>query len=299
MPTLKGKYNIKAVSNMLGIQPSTLRAWERRYHIIAPKRNDAGHRLYTEEHVRILKWLMNKVNEGFTIGQAVQLLESNRLQNHNPAEMTYSKEVFLVDDILRYLLKFDEIHARELLNEAFVIYTIEKVITHILILIADKLELMRKNDEITSAQERYIESFLCLRVGMIYHNTQTNVTLPKALTICAPGEGSTLHLFLFTIYLRLRGYQATYFGTGLEEDEISAAVKQYAPKYVFISCLKERYLKRTLNLINELQDRNPKICTGFVGSASQFVSDKDRDELQHIFIGDTKKEWDEWLKISE
>ena len=48
MPALNGKYNIKAVSNILGIQPSTLRAWERRYHIIAPKRNHAGHRLYTE-----------------------------------------------------------------------------------------------------------------------------------------------------------------------------------------------------------------------------------------------------------
>ncbi|TKJ03751.1 MerR family transcriptional regulator, partial [Bacillus cereus] len=47
MPTLNGKYNIKAVSNIIGVQPSTLRAWERRYQIIAPKRNQAGHRLYT------------------------------------------------------------------------------------------------------------------------------------------------------------------------------------------------------------------------------------------------------------
>ncbi len=60
MPTLSGKYNIKAVSNIIGVQPSTLRAWERRYQIIAPKRNQAGHRLYTEEHIQILKWLMEK-----------------------------------------------------------------------------------------------------------------------------------------------------------------------------------------------------------------------------------------------
>ncbi|HEK9102233.1 MerR family transcriptional regulator [Bacillus pfraonensis] len=299
MPTLKGKYNIKAVSNMLGIQPSTLRAWERRYHIIAPKRNDAGYRLYTEEHVRILKWLMNKVNEGFTIGQAVQLLESNRLQNHNPAEMTYSKEILLVDDILGYLLKFDEIHARELLNEAFVIYTIEKVITHIFILIADKLETMRKNDEITAVQERYVEAFLCSRVGMIYHNTQTHFTLPKALSVCAPGEMNALHLFLFTIYLRLKGYQAIYLGTGLEENEICAAIEQFTPKYVFIACSKERYLKSWLNLIKKLQSQNPKICTGLIGFASQLVSDEDEAELQNICIGDTKKEWDEWLKMSE
>ena len=131
MPTLKGKYNIKAVSKMLGIQPSTLRAWERRYHIVAPKRNDAGHRLYTEEHIQILKWLIDQVNKGIAIGQAVQILERNRLQNHNEIEMAYNKEMLLVDDILHSLLKFDEVKASAFVNEAFSIYPIEKVITNI------------------------------------------------------------------------------------------------------------------------------------------------------------------------
>ncbi len=71
--SLEGKYNLKAISQMLGIQAGTLRAWERRYQIIAPVRNEAGHRLYTEEHVKIIKWLLVKVNNGFTISQAVHL----------------------------------------------------------------------------------------------------------------------------------------------------------------------------------------------------------------------------------
>ena len=127
MPTLNGKYNIKAVSNIIGIQPSTLRAWERRYQMIAPKRNHAGHRLYTEEHIQILKWLMDKVSAGMMIGQAVQLLEGNRLQNNVQNEIHYDREVVLVDDILQALLKFDEITTSALLNEAFSIYTTEKL----------------------------------------------------------------------------------------------------------------------------------------------------------------------------
>lgn len=65
MATEEGKYNIKAVSKMLGIQPGTLRAWERRYQIVAPKRNESGHRLYTEEHIKVLKWLIRKVDQVF------------------------------------------------------------------------------------------------------------------------------------------------------------------------------------------------------------------------------------------
>ncbi|MGL4819521.1 MAG: MerR family transcriptional regulator, partial [Bacilli bacterium] len=78
-----GKYNIKAICNKLGIQPGTLRAWERRYQIIRPVRNDAGHRLYSEQHVRILEYLIDKVQNGFTIGQAVSLYET---EEHTTAE---------------------------------------------------------------------------------------------------------------------------------------------------------------------------------------------------------------------
>src|SRR4051794_11736833 len=75
----EGKYNIKAVSKMLGIQSGTLRAWERRYQVVAPVRNESGHRLYTEHHVKTLKWLLSKTEQGFTISQAVSLLEQNNV----------------------------------------------------------------------------------------------------------------------------------------------------------------------------------------------------------------------------
>ena len=78
MADQEGKYNIKAASQMLGIQPGTLRAWERRYQMIAPVRNESGHRLYTEEHIKILKWLLKKVNQGFTISQAIALLDNSQ-----------------------------------------------------------------------------------------------------------------------------------------------------------------------------------------------------------------------------
>ncbi len=160
MPTLNGKYNIKAVSNIIGIQPSTLRAWERRYQMIAPKRNHAGHRLYTEEHIQILKWLMDKVSAGMMIGQAVQLLEGNRLQNNVQNEIHYDREVVLVDDILQALLKFDEITTSALLNEAFSIYTTEKVIASIVLQVSNKLLALKNNNEVTMVQFQYVVSFL-------------------------------------------------------------------------------------------------------------------------------------------
>ncbi|MED2559717.1 MerR family transcriptional regulator, partial [Bacillus thuringiensis] len=181
MPTLSGKYNIKAVSNIIGVQPSTLRAWERRYQIIAPKRNQAGHRLYTEEHIQILKWLMEKVSSGMMIGQAVQLLEENRLQSTVQKEIHCDKEVVLVDDLLQALLKFDEITIAALLNEAFSIYSTEKVVASIVLRVTDKLLTSKNNNEISMVQFQYALSFLQTRLGMVYHNASMFSSLHKVI----------------------------------------------------------------------------------------------------------------------
>ncbi|EEL71670.1 MULTISPECIES: MerR family transcriptional regulator [Bacillus] len=291
MPNSNGKYNIKAVSNILGIQPSTLRAWERRYHIIAPKRNRAGHRLYTEEHIHILKWLMNKVSEGMMIGQAVQLLEGNRLQNNVQKEKITDTEVVLVDDILQALLEFDEITISALLNEVFSIYSTEKVVASIILQVANKLLTLKSNNEITMSQFKYVVSFLQTRLGMIYHNASVYSSVNKVFVL----ENNILKGFIFATYLRLKGYQAMYMGTSLDEEGILLAIEQLQPKYLFISFDDERELEEAVEFIDLLQEKNGNISGGFIGRKGI----GDQLNLQNILIGNTKEEWDGWLKMSE
>lgn len=137
MANNEGKYNIKAASKKLGIQPGTLRAWERRYQIIAPVRNESGHRLYTEEHMRILTWLIQKVNKGFTISQAVALLEKNNyaLIDADTASANDKQEDLssdLLHQLLSALLEFDEGTAHELMDRIFSLYSVDKVLVDIL-----------------------------------------------------------------------------------------------------------------------------------------------------------------------
>ncbi len=87
---------------------------------------------------------MEKVSSGMMIGQAVQLLEENRLQSTVQKEIHFDKEVVLVDDLLQALLKFDEITIAALLNEAFSIYSTEKVVASIVLRVTDKLLTSKK-----------------------------------------------------------------------------------------------------------------------------------------------------------
>lgn len=291
MPTLNGKYNIKAVSNIIGIQPSTLRAWERRYQIIAPKRNHAGHRLYTEEHIRILKWLMDKVSSGMMIGQAVQLLEGNRLQSDVQKEIHYDREVVLVDDLLQALLKFDEITTSALLNEAFSIYATEKVIASIVLQVSNQLLTLKNNNEVTMVQFQYAVSFLQTRLGMVYHNALSFSSIHKVVVL----ENNMLKGFVFSTYLRLKGYEVIYIRSSLAEDSILLAVEQIQPKYVVVSFDDGRELKNAMNYGNVLQEKSENLSVGFIGE----IGARDQLNIQTSLIGDTKEEWDDWLKMLE
>ncbi|MDA1907224.1 MerR family transcriptional regulator [Bacillus cereus] len=291
MPTLNGKYNIKAVSNIIGIQPSTLRAWERRYQMIAPKRNHAGHRLYTEEHIQILKWLMDKVSSGMMIGQAVQLLEGNRLQNNVQNEIHYDREVVLVDDILQALLKFDEITTSALLNEAFSIYATEKVVASIVLQVSNKLLALKNNNEVTMVQFQYVVSFLQTRLGMVYHNASSFSSIHKVVVL----ESNMLKGFVFSTYLRLKGYDVIYIRASLAEDSISLAVEQIRPKYVVISFDDGRERKNAMSYVDFLQEKNENLFVGIIGG----IGARDQLNIQTSQIGDTKEEWDDWLNMLE
>ena len=56
-------YPIRAVSKLTGISIDTLRAWEKRYQVVAPQRDERG-RLYTEADMQRLRLLNAAVEHG-------------------------------------------------------------------------------------------------------------------------------------------------------------------------------------------------------------------------------------------
>lgn len=71
-------YPIRVVSNETGVNAITLRAWERRYGLITPKRTEKGHRLYTEDDIRLIKQVVALLNRGIPISQARAMLDHSQ-----------------------------------------------------------------------------------------------------------------------------------------------------------------------------------------------------------------------------
>jgi transposase-like protein len=64
MTTTTGLQEIGAVARELGVAPSTLRTWERRYHLIVPHRGEHGQRLYDGEQIVTLRRVLAQLRRG-------------------------------------------------------------------------------------------------------------------------------------------------------------------------------------------------------------------------------------------
>lgn len=69
-------YPIRDVARLTGINPVTLRAWQRRYGLLKPARTEKGHRLYSEADIATIRHILHWLEQGVSIGQVKSLLDT-------------------------------------------------------------------------------------------------------------------------------------------------------------------------------------------------------------------------------
>lgn len=92
-------YSMGEVSEMLDVNPSLLRFWEKKFDILRPKKNKKGNRMFTPEDIRNLKIIYHLVKEnGMTLAGAQKRLKQNRADIER--EMELSERLHAIKAIL-------------------------------------------------------------------------------------------------------------------------------------------------------------------------------------------------------
>lgn len=64
-----GLFPIRTVARLTGINPITLRAWERRHNLIRPIRTPSGHRLYSTADIELIRRIQSLSEQGMGFSQ--------------------------------------------------------------------------------------------------------------------------------------------------------------------------------------------------------------------------------------
>ena len=83
-------FPIREVARLTGVNPVTLRAWERRYGLIQPTRTDSGHRLYSQVDIESVRSIL--AQQPSTAG--FKLVRKRR--DHNYCERCHAHEGLLL-----------------------------------------------------------------------------------------------------------------------------------------------------------------------------------------------------------
>ncbi|MGL4350429.1 MAG: MerR family transcriptional regulator, partial [Plesiomonas shigelloides] len=126
-------YPIREVARVTGVNPITLRAWQRRYGLVQPARSEKGHRLYSEEDIQQIGEILRWLEQGVSIGQVKGLLCEPAIQ------LVSDHWQQTLGQISQGLLAFDRRQVEAELNELLVSYPFDLVRSRVLQPLVDQL----------------------------------------------------------------------------------------------------------------------------------------------------------------
>ena len=187
---------IREVARQTGVNPVTLRAWERRYGLIVPHRTAKGHRLYSAEHVQRIQHILTWLGRGVAVGQVKALLENAQAV---PAASTDGNDWHpLRHSLMEAIGELAERRVDDTFNQAMALYPPVTLCEHLLLPLLADLE-QRWQGQFGAQMERvFFLSWLRSKLGArIYHNNrqlsgpplllvnQSDLMLEPYLWLCA------------------------------------------------------------------------------------------------------------------
>ncbi|MGB5844257.1 MAG: B12-binding domain-containing protein, partial [Anaerolineales bacterium] len=260
-PSKTPTYNLKVVIQETGLKPDTLRAWERRYGLPNPKRTAGGHRLYSQYDIEMIKWLIERQNEGLRINHAVELWRNFEETGQDPLQAMPSPEqpkqtatpVVLSGVTLNEIrekwvaacLAFDEASAENLLAQAFARYPLETVCMEVLQKGLSAVGELWYSGESTVQQEHFASALAIRRLNALLAAAPPPSRRGKILAACPPGEEHIFPLLLITLFFRLRGWDVVYLGANVPLNKLNDAIQTSKPD-LFISTAQQLYTAANL-----------------------------------------------------
>ena len=253
-------YNLKAVINEVGLNPVTLRAWERRYGLIKPKRSPGGHRLYSRQDIEMLKWLIERQKEGLNISSAVEMWKSQHedyqeisRQIQTPVPVSGTDKTIL-DELreqwLSACLVFDDQAANRTLDQAFSIAAPEMIISEVLQKGFAQIGERWFTGSVSVQQEHFAAAIAIRRVNALMAATTTPTRAGHILVACPPGEEHDFVLLIVSYLLKRRGWDVVYLGSNVPLIDLDATIRFTSP-LLFLSAAQTLKTAASLRNLSE------------------------------------------------
>jgi MerR family transcriptional regulator, light-induced transcriptional regulator len=257
-------YTIKQAAGMVGVEPSSLRAWEQRYGVVSPRRSSGGYRVYDDSDVARLRSMAGLIQSGWSAAQAAERAKGEQMPVASMAMTTELGPEVLV----RCAEDFDAQLLTRALDQAFAHSSFEHVVAEWLLPGLAALGRGWVEGRVTIAGEHFVTAAVQRRVGSAYEAAGNPVAGPLVLIGLPPDSRHELGVLIYATLLRRLGVRTRYVGGDLPVGDWLLAVRTIEPSAVVLAAPMDvdvHGVEQTVRVITGHRRELPV----FVGGASQ------------------------------
>lgn len=261
--------SIGELSRRTDVGADTLRAWERRYALLRPRRSDGNQRRYSPADEQRVRLMLRYLDGGHPAREAAELVSAIRLtiRAGDGASVSAAEVASAHAEMREGLDRFDETAAQRVLERLFADYAALTVVRDVLMPYLAQVGDRWADGGLNVAQEHFASNFLHARLLAISRGWDRGIG-PRALIACAPRELHTFGLIAFGIALHDVGWRVTYLGADTPLDMVAAAAEQTRPDVVVICAQMPRRLRQHEDGLRTIAARWPLAIGGAGANAA-------------------------------
>jgi DNA-binding transcriptional MerR regulator len=254
-------YEIHEVAELTGLAAARLRAWERRYAVVRPRRMPNGYRVYTSDQVALLRAFAHLIGGGQRIGDLAAQPREEVLARAKARELDGSPRGALLDAIREFDRERLETSVAEQLALRGLRGFAEEVALPLALAIGDLWSL----GELSIAAEH-------LASEVVVHALKGGLRLargtgPLLLGGCVSGEHHEWGFLCTLAGVQERGWRIQYLGANLPVEQVAEAAWKLKPRGIALSGSDPAIVRANLPALAALPVMLPPDTLAVIGGA--------------------------------
>jgi len=254
------RYSMKAVTLATGLRAETLRAWERRYAIVAPTRDGGGRRAYTARDVARLRRLREATLRGHAIGKLVALTDADLdalLAERGEAESAFPAARALAARILDAADRFDVEECDQAIAMTFALLPLAAVVDEVLAPALRSVGERWHSGEFSVGQERLVSGSVRRQASAILNSYHATAAGPTIVFATFSGELHELGILMYAALAASHRIRVCYLGPDMPPRDIGEFAARVGAAAVAISILKAEDPAQSLRELAALRAHLP------------------------------------------
>ena len=224
-------FPIREVARLTGINPVTLRAWERRYGLIQPTRTESGHRLYSMHDIDRVRSILDWIDRGVAVSKIGKILAKteslNVLANFIPEDRVQADYLQWQAQVQQAVSSFDDQALDRVYSQIFSSYALSVVFQDILMPLW--LQMLQRQEAFGQTSEwLFFDGFLRARV--LHRIVTLRGSQPRRVIVSAlSGQCRELELLVAALFLSGNDSGVRVLTTGQPFDELTLVCEKTRP----------------------------------------------------------------------